>query len=198
MGRHLGDSRRVALLSTEKVGRIVRECLEEGVAVEIDGLGIFQPSGQGECEFVPHTQPQVFIAYVEEDLEAALRLYDGLAKHGMSPWIDKKKLLPGQNWARAIERAIQRADFVVCCFSRRAQGKRGGFQTELRHALEAARRLPLDRVYLIPIRLEPCEVPALISNEIQYVDMFPSWNRGFRKIVQAIRGQIKREAREDS
>ena len=34
------------------------------------------------------------------------------------------------------------------CFSARSVGKKGGFQAELRYALDCARRIPLDGVYL--------------------------------------------------
>ena len=132
---------------------ILRQCLEEGSAVEIDGLGVFHP-GSGGYEFYPSAGQKVFIAYVEEDRACAGRLYDALKASGFEPWLDRKKLLPGQNWPRAIERAIEVSDFFVACLSRRALQKRGAFQTELRYALDCARRQPLDHVYFIPLRLE--------------------------------------------
>ena len=35
----------------------------------------------------------------------------------MAPWLDRKKLLPGQVWTRCIDRAIENSDFFVACFS---------------------------------------------------------------------------------
>ncbi|HBY62271.1 MAG TPA: hypothetical protein DEH78_20815, partial [Solibacterales bacterium] len=95
-------------------------------------------------------------------------------------------LLPGQNWPRAIERALDMASFVIFCFSRRALSKRGGFQSELRYALDCARNLPPDRVYIIPARVEECALPQYISKEIQWVDLFPNWDAGFRRIVNTM------------
>ena len=46
------------------------------------------------------------------------RLFDGLETRGLSPWLDRRKLLPGQNWPRAIEEAIETSDFFIACFSR--------------------------------------------------------------------------------
>lgn len=181
--------------SSAQVAGIVRRCLEQGGSVEIDGLGSFQPDGKGGFEFLPETRPKVFLAYVIEDVEAAERLYGDLLAQGLDPWLDRKKLLPGQNWPRAIERAIAASDFFVACFSRRAGGKRGCFQSELRFALDCARRLPLEDVFLIPVRFEECGVPERISRELQYVDLFPDWNKGVRRLLAAIRKQTKRKGR---
>ena len=179
-------------VSSADVARIVRVCLDEGKVVEIDGLGIFRPRKDGGFDFVADTQPRVFIAYADEEYEHARRLYDSLAAAGFSPWLDKLKLLPGQNWPRAIERAIGISDFFVACFSRRAAGKRGQFQCELRYALDCASRLPLDDIFLIPIRLDDCAVPRRISEQFQYVDMFPDWEQGVARIAEAIAGQARK------
>jgi hypothetical protein len=173
--------------STELVARIVRQSLREGSVVEIDGLGTFRPLSSGGFRFLPCTSPKIFIAYVEEDRAAAAKLYDGLQRQGFEPWMDIRRLLPGQNWPRAIEHAISVSDFFIACFSRRAVSKRGYFQSELHYALDCATRLPLDDVFLLPARLDDCPLPDPIRRRIQYVDLFPDWQRGFRRLVAAIR-----------
>jgi hypothetical protein len=174
--------------STDQIVEILRQCLEEGSAVEIDGLGVFRPGSDG-YEFYPAAGQKVFIAYVHEDRAYANRLYDALKASGFEPWLDRKKLLPGQDWPRAIQRAIEVSDFFVACLSRRALQKRGSFQTELRYALDCARRQPLDRVYFIPLRLDDCPVPARISQETQYVDLFPDWEAGLRRVVSTMKSE---------
>jgi hypothetical protein len=181
--------------SSAQVAGIVRQCLEHGSAVEIDGLGSFRPDGRGGFEFLPQTRPKVFLAYVVEDVEAAEKLYGDLLAQGFDPWMDRRKLIPGQNWPRAIEHAIAASDFFVACFSRHAGGKRGCFQSELRYALDCARRLPLEDVFLIPVRFEECGVPERISRELQYVDLFPDWRKGVRRVLAAMRKQTKQKAR---
>jgi len=171
---------------SEQLARLLRHYLRRGASVEIEGLGVFRPDGRGRLRFLPATKPKVFLAYVQEDVEAAQRLYRDLQAHGFDPWLDRKKLLPGQNWPRSIEQAIELADYFVACFSKHAIGKRGCFQSELRYALDCARRVPLDQTYFIPVRLEECRVPARISRQIHYVDLFPDWERGFRRILEAM------------
>jgi len=178
--------------SCRQVARIVRRCLEEGNSVEIDGLGVFRPCQNGAFEFVADVKPRVFIAYVEEDLPRVQRLFDQLAANGFDPWLDKRKLLPGQNWPRSIERAIDVSDFFLACFSRHGVTKRGHFHSELRYALDCAARLPLDEVYFIPIRLDECPVPAHIAQEIQYVDLFPDWDKGVARILGVMRKHARK------
>ena len=102
---------------TEQVLAIVRRALERGQAVEIDGLGRFGTTAGGDYEFISQTEPRVFVAYVEEDRALARRLRDAIAAAGCSPWMDKDKLLPGQDWPRAIRRAIEISDAFIACFS---------------------------------------------------------------------------------
>jgi TIR domain len=169
-----------------KIFEIIRKSLEAGQAVEIEGLGRFHSTAQG-YRFDPETQPTVFVAYATEDLEAARRLAEALRAADCSPWLDKDRLMPGQNWTQTIERAISDADAFVACFSTRSVSKRGQFQSELRHAMECAGKRPLDDVFLLPVRLERCVVPRAIAEQVQYVDLFPDWERGVKRLVRSIR-----------
>jgi len=181
--------------SAEQVAGIVRACLEEGKTVVIDGLGTFRPDGKRGYRFVVRAAPTAFLAYVQEDADVVERLSDDLEMHGFEPWMDRRKLLPGQNWPRSIEDAIETSDFVIACFSRHSINKKGGFQAEIRYALDCARRVPLDDVFLIPVRLDACTVPSSIRREIQYIDLFPNWERGFRRILTVVGRQLKRRLR---
>ncbi|MEP6963157.1 MAG: toll/interleukin-1 receptor domain-containing protein [Acidobacteriota bacterium] len=174
--------------------KILRRALEAGHTVEIDGLGAFnatEGSDSGGFTFVPESRPQVFVAYVEEDLAKVRKLCDALEAAGCTPWLDKDQLLAGQNWPRAIERAIDISDAFIACCSPRALAKRGQFQSELRYALDCARRMPLEAGFLMPVRLEPCAIPVSIARRVQYVDLFPDWERGVRQLTKAIRKSRK-------
>jgi hypothetical protein len=171
----------------EEILTIVRQALDRGQPVEIDGLGTFRLAEDGGYELIARAKPQVFIAYVEEDLVLARRLRDGIAACGCTTWLDKDKLLPGQDWPRAIRRAIEVSDAFVACFSRRSITKRGQFQKELRWALDCARLLPLDATFLVPVRFEPCDVPRRIAEQVQYVDLFPDWDAGMKRVVRAVK-----------
>ena len=64
--------------------------------------------------------------------------------------MDEHKLLPGQNWPRAIESAIETSDFFLACYSANSVNKKGGFQAEIRYALDCARQIPLEEIFIVP------------------------------------------------
>lgn len=166
---------------------VVRQCVQEGHRVRLDGLGTFTATDENlGLKFIADSAPRVFIAYVIEDAEYAQRLYTELEAAGFNPWLDKRKLMPGQNWRLAIERAIKRSDFFVPCFSKTSVRKRGQFPQELRAALQTGKRLPLDDSFIYPVRLEECEVPARIQSIYQYIDLFADWEGGVKKLADAI------------
>jgi hypothetical protein len=177
--------------SIEKVAAVVRKALGRGATVEIDGLGSFRKIGKG-YQFLAADSPRVFVAYAHEDIEPAGRIFDALQDAGFEPWMDERKLLPGQNWARAIRNALETSDFVVCCFSSNSVHKRGGFQAEIHFALDSARRMPLDDVFLLPVRLDPCPVPRDVARETQYLDLFSDWDQGIARLVEVIRRRVSR------
>jgi len=165
----------------------LRLCLEEDEDVEIDGLGRFCREGPSAITFVPSGRPRAFLAYVEEDTAKVERVYDSLERNGFAPWMDRRKLLPGQNWPRAIERAISISDYFIACFSSSAATKKGHFHAELRYALDCASMLPMDEIYFIPVRLNECYVPERIRRMLQYVDLFPDFDTGLRRVMNAMR-----------
>jgi hypothetical protein len=177
---------------SEVLAQLVRDALEKGATVEIDGLGTFRRDARKNTfSFVRRCLPKVFIAYAHEDAEEANRLFEAFAGNGFDPWMDRRKLLPGQNWPRAIQNAMDTSDFAVTCFSRNSVGKRGGFQAEIRYALDCASRIPLEEIFLVPVRLDDCKVPGRIQREVQYVDLFPDWKKGFQRVLRVMRTQSK-------
>jgi hypothetical protein len=179
-----------------QVAKIVMRGLAAGKTVEIDGLGIFHPDPAEGFRFEPRALPQVFIAYVREDEGLAARLYRDLETVGFNPWMDVRKLVAGQNWPRAIESAIETSDFFVACFSGNSVRKKGGFQSEIRYALDCARQVPLDEIFIVPVRLDECRVPRTIRHELQYIDLFPDWNDGMNRLVSMMRREVDNRRRD--
>jgi hypothetical protein len=178
--------------SCQQVARIVLRGVADGKTVEIDGLGTFYPDARRGFRFVPRALPQVFIAYGKEDEALARRLCEDLNLAGFNPWMDVRKLLAGQNWPRAIEAAIETSDFFVACFSGNSVRKKGGFQSEIRYALDCARQVPLDEIYIVPVRLDDCAVPRTIQHELQYIDLFPDWDGGMERLLTMLRREVER------
>jgi hypothetical protein len=166
--------------------QLIDRYLRDGASIEIDGLGSFKLDSYNRVVFEPTGRIRVFLAYAEEDGAEVKRLFTALQNAGFEPWMDKEKLLPGQNWPRAIERAIDLSEFFIGCFSRRSVAKRGHFQCEMEYALNIASRVPADEIFLLPVRLDDCEVPRDIAKRVQHVDLFPDWDRGVGELLKSM------------
>ncbi len=177
-------------LRGEALLELIERCLHEGSVIEIDGLGMFELDTEECVVFERSGRARVFLAYAEEDRAEVKKLYHVLREAGFEPWMDQENLLPGQNWPRAIDHAIELSDFFLGCFSRRSRIKRGHFQCELRYALDLAARVPLEDIFLVPVRLNDCEIPRHIARKTQYVDLFPDWQRGVKKLVKMMRQEM--------
>jgi hypothetical protein len=129
-------------------------------------------------------QLQIFLLHARQDEKPVRRLYRRLLKEGADVWLDQEKLLPGQDWAFEIYKAIQTSDVVLTCLSEQFN-QQGGFRhEELRIALEKAASLPDGRVFLIPLRLEPCELPELLRRW-QCVDLFEA--DGYKRLIRVLK-----------
>ena len=102
---------------------------------------------------------RIFLCHASEDKEVVVGVYRRLKKAGLKPWLDKEDLAPGEDWQRAIRRAIQESAVVLVFLSKSSTSKRGYVQREFRLALDTMEEVPPDRLFLIPIRIDDCEVP---------------------------------------
>ncbi|MBN8657701.1 MAG: SUMF1/EgtB/PvdO family nonheme iron enzyme [Anaerolineae bacterium] len=115
---------------------------------------------------------KVFLSYASQDKPLVRELSRRLAGEGwIDTWQDEKSLLPGQDWRVKIEEAVEDADAVIICLSNHSVTKEGHVQKELRYAREIALEKPEDAIFLIPLRLEDCEIPRGLRF-YQWVDYF--------------------------
>jgi len=137
-------------------------------------------------------QVQIFISYAREDQQRIKELYRKLLAAGYQPWLDREHILPGQKWEPVIKQALERSDFALVCLSAKSINKRGFLQKEIKKALEHAQEKLEDDVWLIPARLDDCDVPDGLSN-IQWVDLFE--DDGFDQLLRALEFQLKKEGK---
>ncbi len=143
----------------------------------------------------------VFVSYASEDRLHAINVASVLRAAGFNPWFDKDKLLPGVDWKAAIEKAVEKADAIVICVSRDSITKKGYLQEEIAKALAVAKEQPPGSVYLIPARLEPCDLPDEMEG-VQWVDLFepegmPRLVEGLRAKAEAIKVEVVPEPSDD-
>jgi TIR domain len=125
----------------------------------------------------------LFFSYAHEDQVEVEKIAESLQQDGFLIWLDKKNLLPGDDWRVAIETAMDKADFILVFLSKSSVLKVGYVQKELRYALERSQLSPSGKRYIIPILLEPCTPP----HELQYLHWLPLWEHGaYEKLKNAL------------
>jgi len=127
---------------------------------------------------------RVFLCHASEDKPAVRSLHKRLKQDGFLPWLDEKQLGGGQDWEFEIRRAVRDSDVVVACISRTAVGKTGFLQKEIREVLDRADEHPEGTVFVIPVKLEDCDVPDRLRRW-QWIDL--TQRSGYRKLVQALK-----------
>jgi hypothetical protein len=132
---------------------------------------------------------QIFLSYAREDEEKVEDLYQKLSDASFKPWMDTKDILPGERWKSSIQKAIRRSDFFLACLSANSVNKRGFLQKEIKDALDIwLEKLDSD-IYLIPVRLEDCEVPESLR-VFQWVNLFEE--DGWPRLAKAIQVGMER------
>lgn len=128
----------------------------------------------------------VFLCHSSNDKSQVRELYKFLKLEKFNPWLDEEKLIPGQDWQTEIPKAVRKADVVIVCLSRGAINKKGYIQKEIRYALDVADEQPEGTIFLIPLKLEECEVPERLR-KWHWVNYFEEG--GEKKLLGAL--QIK-------
>jgi TIR domain-containing protein len=131
----------------------------------------------------------VFISYAREDSNAARRLYEDLKNAGLSPWLDRESLIAGQNWKLVINKAIKKSRYFIPILSPNSVEKRGFVQKEFKYALDIIDEFPESQIFVIPVRLDDCGISYEKLKDIEYVDLFPDWDKGLQRILQAMKEQ---------
>jgi len=109
-------------------------------------------------------KPLVFICYASPDRPLVYKLYERLKSEiWIEPWMDREKILVGQDWEKEIKRAVEAAAVVILCLTDNALTKEGYFQKELRFIFEIAKEKPEGTIFIIPLRLTFFEISRLPS-----------------------------------
>ncbi len=130
---------------------------------------------------------KVFLAHASEDKPEVRKIRTRLLTAGHEAWLDEADLLPGQDWNFEIRKALALTDCVVVCLSQHSVDKIGYVQKEIKRVLDIADEYPEGSIFVIPVRLENCEVPPRLRNW-QYVDADkPGWFKQLLASIEAVR-----------
>jgi hypothetical protein len=127
----------------------------------MDCMSRLDTGGERQHSVVPL---RVFLCHSSEDKAAVRDLYHRLESSGVKPWLDESDLLPGQDWDREIASAVRNTDVALICLSKNSVSKAGYIQREIRYTLDIADQQPGGTIFLIPLRLESCDVPERLPD----------------------------------
>ena len=126
---------------------------------------------------------KVFLCHSSSDKPKVRQLYRRLITDHFQPWLDEEDLLPGQDWHVEIRKAVGASDIVIVCLSKGSVAKTGFLNKELQYALDIAEQQPEGRIFIIPLRLEQCDVPDRLT-KWQWVNFFEE--TGYEKLNRAL------------
>lgn len=143
--------------------------------------------------FVPKTvEPpsplKVFLCHGSEDKRKVRNLYHRLLAEEIEPWLDEESILPGEDWERAISEAVADCDVILVCLSSKSVNKSGVIQKEISMALDKAREQTEGSIFIIPLKLEECEIPRRLRRW-QWVNMFKA--NGFDRLMSALESRAE-------
>lgn len=139
---------------------------------------------QAEQSLLRQNRLNVFLCHSSGDKQAVRDLYQRLRKDEFNPWLDEENLLPGQEWDQEIRKAVRNSHVVIVCLSQAAINKTGYVQKEIKFALDVADEQPEGTIFLIPVKLEECDVPERLRRW-QWVNLFE--NKGYLRLLAALR-----------
>lgn len=132
----------------------------------------------------PKRPLKVFLCHASADKPKVRELYRTLRRRGVQPWLDAEDLIPGQNWEMEIPKALLSSDAIIICLTPNSVDKEGYVQKEIKFALDKALEMPEGRIFLIPARLEACDLPFSLS-KYQAVNLFEKG--GYTKLMKALK-----------
>jgi hypothetical protein len=148
--------------------------------------------GDRKGEYSDAAFPRIFLCHAKEDAERAEDLYFGLRHRMLDPWYDKEALLVGDLWEDKIMLAIEASDFFAILLSSVSVDKTGYVNREVRKAISEYHLRPYGISYLLPIRLDVCEIPAIkldantTLKDLQWINVF----RGDQNAVSELAEQV--------
>jgi hypothetical protein len=106
-------------------------------------------------------QFDVFLSHNSVDKHWVIKLKDDLQRYGVSVWLDKDEIRPGDLFAQALEEGLENSQTMALVVS--SEGMASGWvKEEYYHALSLAQGKQ-SRLQLIPVMLRDAELPGFLA-----------------------------------
>jgi len=141
----------------------VQALTNEASKAKDEDSSLITPLSEDKSASVSPRTLQVFLCHSKSDKPKVREIYNRLKADGIDPWLDEKNLLVGQEWELEIVKAVHNSDIVITCLSCESISKKGFVQREIRMALDVADEQPEGSIFIIPLKLEECDIPKRLS-----------------------------------
>lgn len=121
---------------------------------------------------------QIFISYSRIDTEFVTRLTKDLDAQGLDVWMDQHDIGAGQRWDSVIQNALETCGLFIIVLTPSSVASENVLD-ELSFAINENKRI-------IPILLQPCEIPYRIAR-VQFVDFTKNSQTGFNHLISEIK-----------
>ncbi len=136
-------------------------------------------------------QDLIYIICVKSDIQKAKKLYDDLKANGFNPWMENEDLKAGSNIKSMIRKHIKISKYVLVLISKNASTSKGLAQRELKIALDEFEEYPPDDIFLIPVKLEDCDIYHPQLDDLKAVNLYESYSDGFNRILKVLNPKKK-------
>lgn len=144
-----------------------------------------------QSNIVPLHTLGIFLCHSSQDKEQVRLLYNRLAADGLKVWMDERQILPGENWDSVIMSSLSGIEVVIVCLSRRPIDGGSYFLREIKFALDLAAGKPPDSIFIIPLKLEACDLPEILA-QFQAVDFYHE--DGYERLKKSLKKEAARIA----
>lgn len=127
---------------------------------------------------------KIFISCAPDDKEIARKIYDDLKQKGLVPWMDARDLVPGRKKKETVHKAIQESRWFLAILSSGSLSRRGQVHRQIRLALDLLDEFPDSEIFVIPVRTDDCKPGNEKLRNLQAVDLFPSYEKGFANLLR--------------
>jgi EAL domain-containing protein (putative c-di-GMP-specific phosphodiesterase class I) len=126
---------------------------------------------------------RVFLCHPSDDRPTVRQLYQRLRAAGLEAWLDEANLVSGQHRDYEITKALCSADVVIVCLSRGSVKRSGDVPAGMKFALDLADEQPEGTIFLLPLKLEECEIPERL-HRWQWINYFAK--DGYLQLMRAL------------
>jgi hypothetical protein len=161
----------------------------------------YTPSEEFNSSRLEKIPGHAFLSYVREDSAKVAQLQALLQDAGIPVWRDTADLWPGEDWRAKIRHAITNDALVfLACFSSNSLVRDKSYQNEeLALAIEQLRQRSPENPWLIPIRLDSCDIPdrdigyGRTLRAIQHADLFDDYyEEGARRLIIVVKKILRK------